>query len=120
MGGQAIVNYENDQPVVYNEVLEIYERGTPIGATDYDKGDVINSFGNLEPRLAFSYQLNESSSVKAGYSRVAQYIHLISNTTSVTPLDVWAPSGPYIEPQLSNQYAVGYFKNSQITNTPSR
>ena len=116
LGGQAIVNYENDQPVVYNEVLGIYERGTPIGATDYEKGDVINSFGNLEPRLAFSYQLNESSSVKAGYSRVAQYIHLISNTTSVTPLDVWAPSGPYIEPQLSNQYAVGYFRKLRDNN----
>ncbi|MDN3642662.1 TonB-dependent receptor [Lutimonas halocynthiae] len=116
LGGQAIVNYENDQPVVYNEVLGIYERGTPVGATDYEKGDVINSFGNLEPRLAFSYQLNESSSVKAGYSRVAQYIHLISNTTSVTPLDVWAPSGPYIEPQLSNQYAVGYFRKLRDNN----
>lgn len=116
LGGQAIVNYENDQPVVYNEILGIYERGTPVGATDYEKGDVINSFGNLEPRLAFSYQLNESSSVKAGYSRVAQYIHLISNTTSVTPLDVWAPSGPYIEPQLSNQYAVGYFRKLRDNN----
>jgi len=116
LGGQAIVNYENDQPVVYNEVLESYERGTPVGSTDYDKGEVINSFGNLEPRLAFSYQLNESSSVKAGYSRVAQYIHLISNTTSVTPLDVWAPSGPYIEPQLSNQYAVGYLRKFRENN----
>lgn len=116
MGGQAIVNYENNQPVVYNEILEIYERGTPVGSTDYEKGEVINSFGNLEPRLAFSYQLNESSSVKAGYSRVAQYIHLISNTTSVTPLDVWAPSGPYIKPQLSNQYAVGYLRKFRDNN----
>ena len=110
MGGQEIVQYENDQPVVYNEELGIYQRGKPIGAIDYDKGEVIKSFGNLEPRLAFAYELNEKSSIKAGYSRVAQYIHLISNTTSVTPLDVWAPSGSYIEPQLSNQYALGYFK----------
>ena len=110
MGGQKIVQYENDQPVVYNEQLGIYERGKPIGAIEYDKGEVIKSFGNFEPRLAVAYELNERSSVKAGYSRVAQYIHLISNTTSVTPLDVWAPSGSYIEPQLANQYALGYFK----------
>ncbi len=110
MGGQEIVQYENDQPVVYNEQLGIYQRGTPIGTIAYDKGDVIKSFGNIEPRLAFAYELNERSSVKAGYSRVAQYIHLISNTTSVTPLDVWTPSGSYIEPQLSDQYAVGYFR----------
>lgn len=110
MGGQEIVQYENDQPVVYNEQLDIYERGKPIGTIDYEKGELIKGFGNLEPRLAFAYELNERSSIKAGYSRVAQYIHLISNTTSVTPLDVWAPSGSYIEPQLSNQYALGYFK----------
>jgi hypothetical protein len=51
------------------------------------------------------------SSLKAGFSRTAQYIHLLSNTTNVTPLDVWTPSGKYIKPQLSNQYSVGYYKN---------
>lgn len=116
LGGQSIVEYENDQPVVYNELLGIYERGTPIGSTAYDKNEVIRSFGNLEPRFSVAYELNERSSMKAGYSRVAQYIHLISNTTSVTPLDVWAPSGPYIEPQLSNQYAVGYFRKFRDNN----
>jgi len=110
MGGQSLTTYENDLPVVYNEILGIYERGTPVGAIDYPQGDVIKDFGYLEPRLAISYQLNEQSSLKAGYSRIAQYIHLISNTTSVTPIDVWAPSGTYIDPQLSDQYAVGYFK----------
>lgn len=110
LGGQPILSYENDQPVVYNEVLEIYQRGTPDGVTDYEKNETIRNFGYLEPRLGLSYQINENSSVKAGYSRVAQYIHLLSNTTSVTPIDVWTPSGPFIEPQLSDQYAVGYFK----------
>lgn len=110
LGGQPILSYENDQPVVYNEVLEIYQRGTPIGGTIYEKSETIENFGYLEPRLALSYQINDNSSLKAGYSRVAQYIHLLSNTTSVTPLDVWTPSGPFIEPQLSDQYAIGYFK----------
>ncbi len=116
LGGQSIVAYENDQPVVYNEVLGIYQRGTPIGSTSYDKSDVIKSFGNLEPRLSVAYELNDHSSVKAGYSKISQYIHLISNTTSVTPLDVWAPSGPYIEPQLSDQYAIGYFRKFRDNN----
>ncbi len=116
LGGQSIVTYENEQPVVYNEVLGIYERGSPVGSTSYDKGDVIKSFGNLEPRLAIAYEINDHSSVKAGYSKVSQYIHLISNTTSVTPLDVWAPSGPYIEPQISDQYAIGYFRKFRDNN----
>lgn len=111
LGGQALSNYENNLPVVYNNTLGIYERGIEIGETDYKKGKRIKDFGNLEPRLALSYQLNRSSSIKAGYSSVAQYIHLLSNTTSVTPLDVWTPSGKFIMPQLSDQYAIGYFKN---------
>ncbi|WP_422080284.1 TonB-dependent receptor [Ulvibacterium sp.] len=111
LGGQAMVDYANDQPVVYNSTLGIYQRGTEIGETDFGKGETIKSFGNLEPRVSLAYQLNDVSSVKAGYSRVAQYIHLLSNTTTVTPLDVWTPSGQFIEPQLSDQYALGYFRN---------
>ncbi|GAA3635735.1 TonB-dependent receptor [Flavivirga jejuensis] len=111
LGGQALVNYANNQPVVYNDELEVYQNGTTIGETNYNNDETIESYGNLEPRLALAYQLNESSSVKAGYSRTAQYIHLLSNTVSISPLDVWAPSGKYIKPQLSNQFAFGYFKN---------
>ena len=111
LGGQAMTNYANNQPVVYNSTLGIYERGTEVGETAYKKGETIKDFGNMEPRASLAYQLNEFSSVKAGYSRVAQYIHLLSNTTSITPLDVWTTSGKYIKPQLSNQYALGYFRN---------
>ena len=111
LGGQPITQYENGQPVVYNAELGIYERGVAIGETDFDRGDAIETFGNFEPRVSLAYMLNENSSLKAGFSRAAQYIHLLSNTSSVTPLDVWTPSGPFIEPQLSNQYALGYFRN---------
>ncbi len=111
LGGQNMVNYVNDQPVVYNSELGIYEEGIAESETTFKKGETIKNFGNLEPRFGISYQLNESSSVKASYTRASQYLHLLSNTSSVTPLDVWAPSGKYIKPQLSNQYAVGYYKN---------
>lgn len=111
LGGQAMTDYANNQPVVYNALLGIYERGTEVGETNYKKGETIKRFGNLEPRASLAYQLNEKSSVKAGYSRSAQYIHLLSNTTSVTPLDVWTTSGKYVKPQLSDQFALGYFRN---------
>lgn len=111
LGSQTLNNYANDLPVVYNTQLGIYERATHIGQTTYGSGESIASFGNLEPRLAVSYKLNEKSSFKASFNRIAQYLHLISNTTSATPLDVWAPSGKFIKPQLANQYAVGYFRN---------
>ena len=111
LGGQTMANYVNNQPVVYNEKLGVYETGEISSETDYGKSENIATFNNFEPRLALAYELNESSSVKGGFSRTAQYIHLLSNTTNVTPLDVWTPSGKYIKPQLSNQYAVGFFKN---------
>src|SRR5690606_10025161 len=50
-------------------------------------------------------------SVKASYNRMAQYLHLISNTSSPTPLDVWAPSDDYMKPQILDQVALGYFRN---------
>ncbi len=111
LGGQSLSDYANNQPVVYNTTLGIYERGVEIGETEYEDGKTIKDFGNLEPRLSLAYQLNEDSSIKMGYSRSAQYIHLLSNTTSVTPLDVWTPSGKFIKPQISDQYALGYFRN---------
>ncbi len=98
--------YKDGLAVVYNELLEKYQRGQVIGKTSSMK-----SYYNFEPRLALSYELNEGSSVKASYARTAQYLHLLSNTTTINPVDVWAPSGNFVKPQMSNQYAVGYFRN---------
>ncbi len=111
LGGQNIMNYVDNRPVVYNSELGIYEEGVESGDTFYKKGESIETFDNFEPRLGLSYQLNETSSVKASYTKSSQYLHLLSNTSAVTPLDVWTPSGKYIKPQLSNQYALGYYKN---------
>ena len=71
----------------------------------------------VEPRLALSFMLNEQQSIKASYSRTLQYVHLLSFSTSGSPLDVWIPSNPSIKPQKSHQYAVGFFsgfRNNKI------
>lgn len=110
--GSGNVNlYNNNQAVVFNDELQIYEKGTPIGTRHYGNEDVIEKFANLEPRFAASYQINENQSVKASYNRMTQYLQLISNTASPTPLDVWTPSDQYIKPQILDQVALGYFKN---------
>lgn len=103
--------YENEQPVIYNETFKKYESASAISTVNYNRSDIIKSFSNFEPRLSFSYLLNENSSIKGSYNRMAQYLHLLSNTSSPTPLDVWTPSGKYIKPQLLDQYALGYFKS---------
>jgi hypothetical protein len=111
LGTSTINLYENDQPVAYDSELKIYEKATPFGTTFYKKNKSIASFDNLEPRFTAAYELNPNQSIKAGYNRMVQYLQLISNTASPTPLDVWTPSDSYIKPQIADQVAVGYFNN---------
>ena len=111
LGQNEFFIYENDNPILFNNDLKIYEKATPIDTLNISRGTTIKSFFNPEPRLSVAYQLNDVSSFKASYNRMTQYIHLISNTTSPTPFDVYAPSGKYIDPQLADQVAVGYFRN---------
>jgi len=111
LGQNEFYVYENDNPILFNNDLKIYEKATPIDTLNISRGTTIKSFFNPEPRFSVAYQLNDVSSVKASYNRMTQYIHLISNTTSPTPFDVYAPSGKYIDPQLADQVAIGYFRN---------
>jgi hypothetical protein len=111
LGSSTVNIYENDSPLNFNTDLQIYEKATPIGTKFYDKNEVIQSYNNLEPRFSASYQLNDAQSIKASYNRMTQYLQLISNTSSPTPLDVWMPSDNFIKPQIADQVAIGYFRN---------
>ena len=82
-----------------------------IDSTVYKSGDFYKTYAGLEPRFGISYTINDKSSVKASYSRTNQYIQLAQNSTSGTPLDVWFPSSPNVKPQISDQIALGYFRN---------
>ena len=110
LGQESLNVYANDNPIIYDQNLGVYQKATPIDTISIARDASIKSFLNLEPRVSAAYQLSESSSIKASYNRTAQYIHLISNTSSPTPFDIYAPSGQFIEPQLGDQFAVGYFK----------
>ena len=110
--GQDKLNiYANDEAVIYNSEFKKYESAEAIGISTFKKSDVISTFNNFEPRASISYLLDDNTSLKASYNRMAQYLHLLSNTASPTPLDVWTPSGKYIKPQLLDQYAIGYFQS---------
>lgn len=80
-------------------------------STVYLKNKIYHSYAGIEPRLGIKYEIDGSSSVKAGYSRTRQYIQLASNSQGGTPFDMWFPSDPNIEPQLADQVAAGYFRN---------
>lgn len=86
---------------------------TIIDTLSYSNGGVIQQYGNFEPRASLKISLSENSSVKLGYNRMAQYIHLISNTTAASPVDIWKTSNPNLQPQIGDQVALGFFKNLQ-------
>src|SRR6056300_1388227 len=108
--GQKIYRYANDNPINYNSSLKLYQSADPIGEDDYKRSTILKNFTNFEPRLALAFQKNATQSFKLSYNRMVQYLHLISNTNSPTPIDVWTPSGSFIDPQILDQFALGFFK----------
>lgn len=93
----------------YDEMQGRYP--TVMDTISYKTGEIIENFGGLEPRLSVRYLFKNSSSLKASYFRTYQYLHFISNTTSVTPQDYYVASGPYLDPVIGDQFSLGYFKN---------
>jgi len=79
----------------------------------YSSGEPVKTYGGPEPRLSLNYRINPNSSLKLGYNRIYQYIHLVSNTAAVTPVDIWQSSNTYFSPQLGDQLSIGYFRNSK-------
>jgi hypothetical protein len=97
--------------------VNLYAPGLPvqtnnqIGTKTYGNGAVINNYGGPEYRLSMRYGFTNSFSVKGGYNSLRQYIHTLSNTTSMAPTDIWKLSDPHIRPELGDQYSLGLYKN---------
>jgi hypothetical protein len=68
-------------------------------------------YTGFEPRFSLNYRLNTVSSIKLGYARNYQNVHMLSNSTSGTPLNVWHPSSSTVKPQRADQISLGYFRN---------
>jgi len=87
------------------------ENGNKLDSSTYAPGQLVKSYGGLEPRLNVRFKLNENSSLKASVTKTYQYLHLVSNNGSTLPTDIWMPSTAIVKPQASWQYAAGYFRN---------
>ena len=87
------------------------ETVTIADSAQYGKGENIQTYHGPEYRLALRLSLSENSSIKASFNSLRQYIHLLSNTTSISPTDVWKLSDPHIKPQLGEQVSLGYYQN---------
>jgi hypothetical protein len=87
------------------------QRAEILDRVEYKKHQLIQAYNVPEPRFSANYKVNKFNAFKLSYNRMSQYLHLISNTAASVPLDVWTPSTNNIKPQISDQLAIGYFKN---------
>ncbi len=103
--------------VVGPKTVYIYEHNIPknddtiIDSLQFGANESIKSYGGFEPRISIRYLVAPTASVKFGYARNRQYVHLISNTTAISPQDYWQSSTYYIPPEIGDQVSVGYFQN---------
>ncbi|MCB0492294.1 MAG: TonB-dependent receptor [Cyclobacteriaceae bacterium] len=95
----------------------VYDPGLPkdvnsiIDTLSFAKGDKVKSYTGLEPRFSVRYSFTPNASVKAGFNRIYQYTHLISNSAAVAPIDIWQPSNYHFQPQYADQVSIGFFKD---------
>lgn len=85
--------------------------GVVLDTISYNSGKIVQNYFNLEPRFTSSFMIDSTSSLKLGYARNVQNLHLISNSTSSTPTDLWIPSSANVKPEISDQLSLGYFRN---------
>ncbi len=105
------LRYSNFSQIGPGETYTFNDEGLVDSTSYWSTNELVVSYNGLSPRLGINFVLNEKSSIKGGYSRNYQFLHLISNSTAATPTDIWLPSSPIIKPQISDQYAIGYFRN---------
>ncbi|MCB0497019.1 MAG: TonB-dependent receptor [Cyclobacteriaceae bacterium] len=100
-----------------------YAEGTPLskefitGTKEYRDNQLIKTYHGPEFRFSARYSLNDNSSIKASYGRTRQNIHLLINSASIAPTDVWRLSNAYIKPQVADQVSLGYYKNFYAKHT---
>ena len=93
-------------------VYSLYDGdGNKRDTKEYKDNELVKYYWGLEPRLSVNISTGESSSVKAGFSRNIQNVHLVSNTAGGTPFDIWYPVSRVVKPQKADLFSVGYFKN---------
>ena len=87
------------------------QKSTMQDTIHYGAGKTVSKYHGAEPRFSVRYTLPNNSSVKFSYNRMRQYIQMLSNTTAIAPTDIWKLSDTYVQPQIGDQFSVGYYKN---------
>lgn len=107
----AGIRYSGFQQIGPYKIYQNDENGNRLDSTVFKGGQPVRTYGGLEPRFTLRYAIDDETSLKGSVTRNLQYIHLVSNSGSTLPTDLWVPSTYRVKPQISWQYAAGYFKN---------
>jgi hypothetical protein len=107
----AGLRYSNFTQIGAYKIYKTDEFQNRLDSNVFKRGQTVKSYGGLEPRLTLRYEINERTSIKASATRNLQYIHLVSNSGTTLPTDIWVPSTYKVKPQISWLYAAGLFKN---------
>jgi len=102
LGAHDVYNYAPGLPLEVQNIVD---------TTSYGSGKVIKTYQGPEFRFSLRYALTDNASFKASYNTQRQYIHVISNTISISPTDIWKLSDPNIKPQTGDQYSLGFYHN---------
>jgi hypothetical protein len=93
------------------EFGEYDKKGELISQQYYESDEIVKTYYAVEPRINLTYILSPTNSIKTSYNRMNQYVHLMSNSTSGTPVDYWIPSTENVKPQTADQVSLGYYHN---------
>jgi hypothetical protein len=102
--------------VLGGDTFNTYENGVLTDSKFLEKGKFGKTYVNIEPRISANYRINEVSSVKGGYSRNTQNLHLLSNSNSGNPTDQWIGSSYTVKPEIADQISLGYSRNFNNNN----
>lgn len=102
LGPKTTFNYDDRFP---------QSEETIVDENNYNQNEVIQTYNGFEPRLSLRLSLSNNTSIKMGYNRMNQFIHLLSNTATIAPTDIWKLSDQFIRPQSASQYSIGLFQN---------
>ncbi len=101
LGPQQVFSYEGS----------VVNSSTRADSTIYGSGEIISSYHGPEFRLSGRFNITDFSSLKFSYNKTRQYIHVMSNSASLSPTDTWRLSSPHLLPQISDQLSVGFYRN---------
>jgi hypothetical protein len=109
----SIYNYLGPHTVDYYAANLPKESANVVDSVTYGKNKIINTYSRPEIRVSARYILGDDLSLKGSFNTLTQYIHLLSNTTAISPTDVYKLSDPNIKPQTGDQVSLGIYKNLQ-------